>query len=228
MRPTAPAGPAAGNRTWEKRQCRLIVPDVIWTGLSAHLLGSNLERFAYLLGRAEIHGDRPGRRVVTIRIRHALLLPDAALAVRTPTRVEVAADVSRAVLRTCYEHALSLVDAHSHPGLSAPAIFSGVDRANALETHREFHATIPARPPVAAASLLLTHTGVDGLWFDPDTGRLAPLDFPSVPPSAAPAVAPTAADAPGAGALPGEPPVAADTAADQPLPHRGASAGARP
>ncbi len=190
-------GPMAGNQAREKRQCRLIVPEIIWTELSVHLLGSDLERFAYLLGRAEVHSDRPGRRVVTIRTRYALLLPDAALAVQTPTRVEVAADISRTVLRTCYEHALSLVDVHSHPGsTSTPAIFSEPDRANAVETHREFHATIPARPPVVAASLLLTHTGVDGLWFDPDTGRLAPLDIPSV--------------------------------TDAPLPHRTASAGARP
>ncbi len=168
------------NQEQEKRQCCLIVPEVIWTELSAHLLGSDLERFAYLLGRAEVHSDRPGRRVVTIRTRYALLLPDAALAVQTPTRVEVAADISRTVLRTCYEHALSLVDVHSHPGTSTPAVFSEPDRDNAVETHREFHATIPARPPVVAASLVLTHTGVDGLWFDPDAGRLAPLDIPSV------------------------------------------------
>ncbi|WP_322762698.1 Mov34/MPN/PAD-1 family protein [Frankia sp. Cr2] len=163
----------------EAHRCRLVIADAMWTELSAHLLGSDLEQFAYLLGRAEIAGDRWGRRVVTVRAQRALLLPDAALSVQSPTRVEVATDISRTVLRTCYEHALSLIDVHSHPGTSAPAAFSGADRANAMETHREFHATIPARPPVVAASLVLTHTGVDGLWFNPRTGRLTPLDISS-------------------------------------------------
>ncbi|WP_322769288.1 Mov34/MPN/PAD-1 family protein [Frankia sp. Cr1] len=167
------------DRRPQADRCRLIIADAIWTELSAHLLGSDLEQFAYLLGRAEITGDRWGRRAVTVRAQRALLLPDAALTVQSPTRVEVATDISRTVLRTCYEHALSLIDVHSHPGTSAPAAFSGTDRANTMETHREFHATIPARPLVIAASLVLTHTGVDGLWFNPRTGRLTPLDISS-------------------------------------------------
>jgi hypothetical protein len=148
----------------------------MWTTLRAHLLDSDLERFGYLLAGAETGRDAAGEYVVVLRARYTLPLPDAALTVQTATRVEVSPDVTRLMLRTCYEHALSLVDVHTHPGSSAPATFSGQDHANALATHREFCATIPPAPPVFAASLVLTDTDVAGVWFDPWAGRLATLD----------------------------------------------------
>jgi hypothetical protein len=147
----------------------------MWTPLRAFLLDSDLERFAYLLAGAETGRDAAGRRTVVLRARYALPLPDAALTVQTATRVEVSPDVTRLMLRTCYEHALSLIDVHTHPGTSAPATLVQ-DRVNALESHREFHAAIPPHPPVFAASLVLTDAAVGGMWFDRRTGRLAPLD----------------------------------------------------
>ncbi|MDT3440472.1 hypothetical protein [Pseudofrankia sp. BMG5.37] len=92
--------------------------------------------------------------MVVLRARWVLLVPDEALTVQNGDRVEVSPEVTRTVLRTCYEQALSLVDVHSHPG-AAVARLSGHDLRNALTTHGEFLSVIPASPPAFAASLVV-------------------------------------------------------------------------
>ena len=107
---------------------------------------------------------------------YAIPLPDDALSLQTASSVEIVPEVSQAILRTCYEHALSIVDVHSHPAARA-AEFSAHDQSNTIETHQDFYATVPGDPPVFAASLVVAREATAGIWFDPDAGCLAPTEL---------------------------------------------------
>jgi len=155
--------------------CRLRVPVAIWDGLTEWLRASEQERFAYLLGRASAVDDPWGRRTVDVWVRRAVPVPDQALVIQSPVRVEVDPTFSAAVLQACWEGGLSLIDVHTHPFADASVGFSGHDRNNMLHTHAEFAASIPTDPPAVAASLVLGRRSAAGTWLVPGTNRLEPL-----------------------------------------------------
>ncbi|MBL7547434.1 hypothetical protein I6A60_06005 [Frankia sp. AgB1.9] len=108
---------------------------------------SSRSRRRFTVDRLDEAARGDGTWQVTLRVRWLLLVPDDALTAQTADRVDVSAELTRTVVRTCYEQALSLIDVHSHPGAPS-ARLSAHDRRNALTTHREFLAAIPPRPPV--------------------------------------------------------------------------------
>ncbi|MEU8305926.1 hypothetical protein AB0C84_20410 [Actinomadura sp. NPDC048955] len=154
-------------------RCVLRLPARVWRATEEHLLASPSERMAYLLARASRWSDPWGRSTTDLLVRQALLIPDAALNVQTPVRVEVDPDFTRQILRACYETGMSLVDVHPFGG--GPVWFSGHDEHNMRLTHAEFAETMPDRPPAIAASLVLGPGGLAGAW-SPQQHRLAPLD----------------------------------------------------
>lgn len=156
-------------------RCVLRLPARVWRPAEEHLLASPSERMAYLLARASRWTDPWGRHTTDLLVRQALLIPDAALDVQSPVRVEVDPDFTRPILRACYETGMSLVDVHTHPFGGGPVRFSGHDEHNMRLTHAEFAETMPDRPPAVAASLVLGPGGLAGAW-SPHPRRLAPLD----------------------------------------------------
>ncbi|GAA0543908.1 hypothetical protein [Actinomadura livida] len=156
-------------------RCVLRLPSRVWGPAAEHLLASASVRMAYLLARASSWTDPWGGRTTDPLVRQALLVPDAALHVQSPVRVEVDPEFTRQVLRACYETGMSLVDVHTHPFGDGPVWFSGHDEHNMRVTHTEFADTMPDDPPAIAASLVLGPGGLAGAW-SPHPRRLAPLD----------------------------------------------------
>jgi hypothetical protein len=157
-------------------RCVLRMPDRVWHPVRSHLLASSCERMAYLLARASRWTDPWGRQTTDLLVRQALLIPDEALRLQCPTRVEVDPAFTGEVLRACYETGLSLIDVHTHPFGHGPVCFSTHDKDNMILTHAEFQARIPQDPPAAAASLVLGPGGLAGAWSPPSGGGLAALD----------------------------------------------------
>lgn len=156
-------------------RCVLRLPARVWRPAEEHLLACPSERMAYLLARASTWTDPWGRHTTDLLVRQALLIPDTALHVQSPVRVEVDPDFTRQVLLACYETGMSLVDVHTHPFGGGPVWFSGHDEHNMRLTHAEFAATMPDEPPAIAASLVLGPGGLAGAW-SPHPRQLAPLD----------------------------------------------------
>ncbi|WP_207386590.1 hypothetical protein [Protofrankia symbiont of Coriaria ruscifolia] len=148
----------------------------MWEPTYRYLLAVPVERMAYLLGHASVWTDPWGQPTTDIFVRYAIPVPDDALALQTSARVEVDRALTGAVLRECYECALSLIDIHTHPFADRSVWFSGHDEANMRITHAEFADTIPAQPPVFPASLVLGRRSVAGVWRNPSTGALETID----------------------------------------------------
>lgn len=157
-------------------RCIIRVPDTVWTQTRRHLLAVPVERMAYLLAHASVWADPWGQPTTDLLVRCAIPVPDDALTVQSGVRVEVDPALTGALLRECYECALSLVDIHTHPFTDRSVRFSTHDEANMRITHAEFVGTIPQAPPALAASLVLGQRSVAGAWREPSTGILAPLD----------------------------------------------------
>jgi hypothetical protein len=156
--------------------CLIRVPHQIWHAVRRHLLASSCERMAYLLARASTWTDPWGQPTTDLLVRQALLIPDAALRLQAPTRVEVDPGFTGQVLRACYETGLSLIDVHTHPFSDGPVRFSAQDRDNMLLTHTEFAARIPQDPPALAASLVLGPGGLAGAWSPPPGSALHTIE----------------------------------------------------
>lgn len=156
-------------------RCLIRIPDGVWQPVRDHLLASPDERMAYLLARASTWTDPWGEPAVDLLVRRALLIPDEALHLQAPTRVEVDPAFTGQVLRACYETGFSLIDVHTHPFGDGPVRFSAHDRDNMLLTHTEFAARIPQDPPALAASLVLGPGGLAGAWSPPG-GALHTID----------------------------------------------------
>jgi hypothetical protein len=157
-------------------RCTIRLPHRMWDEVERHLLASASERMAYLLARASRWTDPWGVPATDLLVRRALLVPDAALPVQTPTRVEVDPAFTGEVLRACYETGLSLIDVHTHPFSSGPVRFSDHDETNMRVTHGEFAAHMPAEPLAVAASLVLGPGGLAGAWTPRPSGRVTALD----------------------------------------------------
>lgn len=158
-------------------RCRLRIPGPLWAELSAWLLGAGQrERLAYLLARTSAWRDPWGPDVCELWGRYVVPVPDDALVVQSPVRVEVDPAFCRAVLLAGFETGMSLVDAHSHPFSDEFVAFSGHDVENMGATHAEYLAGVPQEPPALAVSLVLGQRSVAGAWTDPRSGRLRALD----------------------------------------------------
>ncbi|KLL10788.1 hypothetical protein [Protofrankia coriariae] len=157
-------------------RCVVRVPETVWRQTRRYLFDVPVERMAYLLGHASEWTDPWGRATTDIFVRYAIPVPDDALTLQTSVRVEVDHTLTRAVLRECYECALSLIDVHTHPFADRSVWFSGHDEANMRITHADFSDTIPSLPPVFPASLVLGQRSVAGMWRNPSTGVLETID----------------------------------------------------
>lgn len=157
-------------------RCQIRIPATLWNDTAAHLLASEHERMAYLLARASRWTDPWGEETTDLLVRRALLVPDDAMPVQSPTRVEVDAAFTAEVLRACFETGLSLVDVHTHPFSTGPVWFSGHDEANMRVTHAEFATEMPAEPIALAASLVLGQNGLAGAWTPFPGGRPERVD----------------------------------------------------
>jgi hypothetical protein len=156
-------------------RCVIRVPVQVWQAVRAWLLAVPEERMAYLLARASVFTDPWDGPTVDLLARSALLIPDAALVAQSVVRVEVDPQFTRAVLVSCYETGLSLIDIHTHPFAAGRVWFSGTDLHNMRVTHAEFRAEIPQDPPAAAASLVLGRNSVAAAWLPPDRAELEPV-----------------------------------------------------
>lgn len=157
-------------------RCRIRIPAQVWTALTSHLRAGAVERFAYLVGRGSRILDPWGAVWADVYVRRAIPVPEDALLVQSPVRVEVQEGFTQQILRGCYAQGLSLIDAHVHPACIQQVAFSSHDHTNMDLTHGDFYQTMPTRPPCFVGSLVLGQCAVAGAFFDPTRRKVHPLD----------------------------------------------------
>jgi molybdopterin/thiamine biosynthesis adenylyltransferase len=147
----------------------IIFPTGTWSGLRSHLLGQGPEeQLAFLLA-----GTARGRGWMRLLVREILLVPPDAFDRQSATYLAVKPAYSQAILRRCYQEALSLVEVHSHPFAGRKVTFSTTDQANDAVKFRYVAHKIPH---VNHATMVVGQRDLDAHLWDRRRRRAVPVD----------------------------------------------------
>lgn len=147
----------------------IIFPAGTWSRLRSHLLGQGSEeQLAFLLA-----GTARGRGWMRLLVREMLPVPPEAFDEQSAAYLSVKPAYSQAILRRCYQEALSLVEVHSHPFVGSNVTFSTTDQANDAVKFRYVAQKIPH---VNHATMVIGQRDLDVRVWDRHRCHAVPAD----------------------------------------------------
>jgi hypothetical protein len=136
----------------------------LWT----HLLQNELEQAAFVFAKARVRDAS-----TTFSAKDVYLIPPEDFDVQTGYHIELADGVRGRVIKQAWDTDTVLIEFHSHPGDTKPAIFSGSDLSGFDEFVPHCRWRLRGRPYVA---VLVNAVGVDALAWAGDGQSPAPLE----------------------------------------------------